>query len=60
MLHKFNVSTTGSTAIGELVRAPDGRLYGSAYMGGGGFNAGTIFEITPQCRRFLKQRARPL
>ena len=47
VLHKFNVSTTGSTAIGELVRAPDGRLYGSAYMGGGGFNAGTIFEITP-------------
>jgi uncharacterized repeat protein (TIGR03803 family) len=47
VLHNFNVSTTGSTAVGELVRAPDGRLYGSAYMGGGGYNVGTIFEITP-------------
>ena len=47
VLHNFKVSTTGSTAVGELVRAPDGRLYGSAYMGGGGLNAGTIFEITP-------------
>jgi hypothetical protein len=47
VLHKFNVSTTGSTAVGELVRAPNGQLYGSAYTGGGGYNAGTIFEITP-------------
>jgi hypothetical protein len=47
VLHKFNISTSGSTPIGEVVRAPNGRLYGSAYGGGGGFNAGTIFEITP-------------
>lgn len=47
VLHKFNISTTGSTAVGEVIRAPDGRLYGSAYSGGGGLNSGTIFEITP-------------
>jgi hypothetical protein len=47
VIYRFNVSTTGSTALGELVRAPDGRLFGSAYTGGGGYNAGTIFEITP-------------
>ena len=46
VLHNFNVSTSGTTAVGELLRAPDGRLYGSAYSGGAHY-AGTIFEITP-------------
>jgi hypothetical protein len=39
-------SLSGDTTEGELVRAPDGRLYGAAYLGGTGYG-GTIYEITP-------------
>ena len=46
VLYNFNVLTSGTTAVGELLRTPDGRLYGSAYEGGA-YYAGTIFEITP-------------
>jgi len=39
-------SLSGDMTEGELVRTPDGRLYGAAYVGGTGYG-GTIYEITP-------------
>jgi uncharacterized protein YceK len=45
-LYSFDVSTSGSLPLGELIRGPDGRLFGATYLGGPNYG-GTIFEITP-------------
>lgn len=46
VLHNFDVSHSGTTPVGELVRSPDGHIFGAAHGGGTGLG-GTIFEITP-------------
>lgn len=46
VLHNFDVSRSGSLPLGELVRGPDGRLFGVTYLGGVHYG-GTVFEITP-------------
>jgi hypothetical protein len=45
-LHDFDNSRSGSLPLGELVRGPDGRIFGVTYLGGPWYG-GTIFEITP-------------
>ena len=44
-LYKFDLTTSGTNVLGELVAAPDGRLYGTAFSGGQ-YYGGTLFEIT--------------
>jgi hypothetical protein len=46
VLHNFDISTSGDTPVGELVRDPYGRFFGVAHLGGAHGN-GTVFEITP-------------
>lgn len=45
VLHVFG-SGEGSVALGTLVQAGDGNLYGTT-QSGGGFNHGTIYQVTP-------------
>jgi hypothetical protein len=46
VLYTFDVGTTGTRPIGELVRDPAGRLFGVTNSGGPNYG-GTVFEITP-------------
>ncbi len=46
ILYYFDGAVSGDTTIGELLRAPDGRFLGAAYVGGTGYG-GTVYEITP-------------
>ena len=46
VVFKFDVATTGTRPIGELVRDPAGHLFGVTNSGGPNLG-GTIFEITP-------------
>jgi hypothetical protein len=44
VLYNFNISTSGSEPVGELIRDPAGHLFGVTY-GGGPSLGGTIYEI---------------
>lgn len=46
VLHNFNVSSSGSEPVGELVGDAAGHLFGVTYLGGAKLG-GTAFEITP-------------
>ncbi|HYK45002.1 MAG TPA: choice-of-anchor tandem repeat GloVer-containing protein, partial [Parafilimonas sp.] len=46
VLRTLNAGTDGSNPLGNLVVGTDGNFYGMA-SGGGKYNAGTIFKITP-------------
>lgn len=54
VLHYFQLGYSGTNALGELVRSPDGRLYGVAYSGGPHYG-GTIFEINSYATGFTVQ-----
>jgi hypothetical protein len=45
VLYRFNVSTSGDTPVGEMVRDPGGHMYGVTRAGGPSL-LGTVFEIT--------------
>ena len=45
-IYEFDITTTGDTPIGELVRDTPGRFYGIANSGGPGYG-GTVYEIVP-------------
>jgi hypothetical protein len=44
VLYNFDVSTSGSEPVGELIRDPAGRLFGVTYTGGPHLG-GTVYEI---------------
>ena len=44
-LFNFNPSTSGDTAVGELIRDPYGNFYGVGHQGGPQYG-GTVYEIT--------------
>ncbi len=44
VLYNFDISTSGSEPVGELIRDPAGRLYGVTYSGGPNLG-GTIYQI---------------
>jgi len=46
VLYDFDISTSGSQPLGELVRSPEGHFFGVAYDGGLRLG-GTVFEIMP-------------
>jgi uncharacterized repeat protein (TIGR03803 family) len=46
VLHTFKGSVDGSTPLGDLIRDATGNLYGTTW-GGGTFDFGTVFKITP-------------
>ena len=46
VLYNFDISTSGERPEGEVVRDPQGNLYGVTYMGGSG-SGGTVYQITP-------------
>ncbi|MGZ8510805.1 MAG: choice-of-anchor tandem repeat GloVer-containing protein, partial [Chitinophagaceae bacterium] len=46
VLKTLNAATEGSSPSGSLVLGADGNFYGTCY-GGGSFNRGTIFKMTP-------------
>jgi uncharacterized repeat protein (TIGR03803 family) len=46
-LHSFTLDD-GADSEGLLIQASDGNLYGTTYSGGGSYNDGTIFKITPK------------
>ena len=39
--------TDGYNPYAWLLQANDGNFYGTTYLGGGSFNAGTVFKLTP-------------
>jgi hypothetical protein len=43
---KFDLSNSGDEPVGELIRDPQGHLFGVAFKGGLHLG-GTVFEITP-------------
>ena len=46
-LHDFNPATNdGGSPFGGLIFDASGNLYGTTEVGGGNYNAGTVFEIT--------------
>jgi uncharacterized repeat protein (TIGR03803 family) len=46
ILYNFDLGTSGTEPVGEVVRDPQGNLYGVAYSGGS-HSAGTVYQITP-------------
>lgn len=52
--HDFNASATGSTPVGNLFLAQNGKLYGMASAGGAN-SIGTIFEFDPTTFAVVKK-----
>jgi hypothetical protein len=46
VLYEFDLSSSGDEPVGELIRDPQGHLFGVAFKGGLHLG-GTVFEITP-------------
>lgn len=46
-LYKFTGPSDGKAPIARIVFGPDGRLYGTTFLGGTLANAGTVFTLTP-------------
>jgi len=46
-LHSFNYADDGACPSAQLIRGPDGSLYGSTRHGGTSNGAGTIFKVSP-------------
>lgn len=46
VLYTFTGGADGANPYGDLIRDPDGNLYGTTY-GGGTSNAGTVFKVDP-------------